>query len=118
MDDDQGIDRDELSEDSVEEELISKTLVENPTLEIKVISTKAKDPPKKHWVDFISGNMVSENGMEIEFVAPSIIEGEIEMEIEETDVELEVKYWESSLIMYVIGQDLSMNVVKNYMTRF
>ncbi|CAL5202554.1 unnamed protein product [Lathyrus oleraceus] len=90
-DDDIGTKGDELSEDSVEEELISKTLVKTPILEMKVISTKAEVPPKKLWVNVISGNRVSRNGMEIELVAPSIIEGVIQVEIEETNVELEIK---------------------------
>lgn len=46
------------------------------------------------------------------------MEGELEVEIEEEDVESEMKYWEASLIMYVIGKDLSLNVVKQFMIRY
>lgn len=56
--------------------------------------------------------------MAIEFVAPKILEGEIEINIKVVDVESEVKFWESSLIMYVLGKDLSMNVVKHFMFHF
>ena len=56
--------------------------------------------------------------MPIEFIAPKLIDREVEIEIEEADIEQEVKYWETTLIMYVIGGDLSMNVVKQYMMKF
>jgi hypothetical protein len=43
--------------------------------------------------------------------------GEIEVEIEATDVDSEIQFWASSLIMYVLGGDLSMTVVKQFMIR-
>lgn len=73
---------------------------------------------EKLWVDVIKGNCIPSNGMAIEFVAPKILEGEIEINIKVIDVESEVKFWESSLIMYVLGKDLSMNVVKHFMFHF
>ncbi|CAK8569332.1 unnamed protein product [Lathyrus sativus] len=53
----------------------------------------------------------------MEFVAPKIIDGEMEIQIEEEDVEKEVKFWESALIMYALGVDLSMNAVKQFMSK-
>ncbi|CAK8566993.1 unnamed protein product [Lathyrus sativus] len=53
----------------------------------------------------------------MEFVAPKIVDGEVEIQIEEADVEAEVKLWESALIMYALGVDLSMNTVKQFMSR-
>ncbi|CAK8532570.1 unnamed protein product [Lathyrus sativus] len=56
--------------------------------------------------------------MAIEFVAPKVVEGEIEVDIEDSDVESEVKYLESALIMYALGRELSINAVKNFMSKF
>jgi hypothetical protein len=53
----------------------------------------------------------------MEYVAPKRVNGEIEVEIEATDVDSEIKFWASSLIMYVLGGDLSMSAVKQFMTR-
>jgi hypothetical protein len=39
------------------------------------------------------------------------------VDIEDADVESEVKFWASSLIMYVLGGDLSMGAVKQFMIR-
>lgn len=46
------------------------------------------------------------------------MEGEIEVAIEEEDIESEVKFWGSTLIMYVIDKELSMNAIKQYMVKF
>lgn len=72
--------------------------------DIQVESERSKDatPTKKLWVYVISGNHVQANGMAIEFVAPIIVEGKIEVEIKEKDMEYEVKFWAPSLIMYVL----------------
>lgn len=77
-----------------------------------------EEPSLKLCVDAISGNKMPSNGETIEFIAPNLVEGELEVNIEEDDIESEVKLWDSALIMYVIGKDLSMNVVKEYMIKF
>ncbi|CAL5211647.1 unnamed protein product [Lathyrus oleraceus] len=56
--------------------------------------------------------------MAIDFIALKLVNREIEIEIKEKDIESKVKYWELTLIMYVLGGDLSMNTVKQYTTKF
>ncbi|XP_058733337.1 uncharacterized protein LOC131604942 [Vicia villosa] len=61
----------------------------------------------------------------MEFVAPKVVDGEIEIEIDgdieieirEKDVELELLYWDSTLILYALGGDINMNMLKHYMER-
>lgn len=82
-----------------------------------------KNPNKKGeleklWINVIRGNHVVLNGMTIDFVALKVVEGEIEIKIEETRVESKIKFWESTLHMYVLGGDLSLNISKQYMTRY
>lgn len=67
------------------------------------------------WVDIIKGNRNTANGVAIQYVAPTIIDGKVEVVLEEEDILSEIRYWETSVIMYVIGADLSMHAVKNYM---
>src|SRR4051812_13975257 len=104
-----------------------KTLVsemeENPKID-KVVppviilkEAEEAETPQKLWVDVISNNRNPSNGMQIEFVAPQLVNGEVEVAIEEEDILSELRYWESALIMYVIGSDLSMNMVKQYMLK-
>lgn len=42
----------------------------------------------------------------------------MEVEIEAEDVASEIEFWKSSLIMYVLGGDLSMTAVKQYMEKY
>ena len=72
---------------------------------------------KKLWVDVINENRNLAKGMEISFVAPKIINGTIVVEIEEEDVIPKLRFLESALIIYVLGGDLSMNVVEKYMMK-
>lgn len=83
----------------------------------KTETIEESQEPKKLWVDVISGNKNPANGMVIEFVAPKMVNGEIEVEIEEADIELEMKSWDLTLIMYVLGEDLSTNTKKQYMEK-
>ncbi|XP_058726095.1 uncharacterized protein LOC131597411 [Vicia villosa] len=53
----------------------------------------------------------------MQFVTPNVTEGGIEIEIEEDDIASEVKYWETALILYTMGEDLSMNMMKNFMEK-
>lgn len=36
----------------------------------------------------------------------------------DANVKSEVRFWEDTLIMYVLGRDLSMTAVRNFMIRF
>lgn len=86
--------------------------VELSTLKSTPMAPEENATPNKLWVDVISGNRNPSNGMQVEFVAPQLINGEIEVAIEEEDIIYELRYWNSALIMYMIGSDLSMNTVK------
>lgn len=58
---------------------------------------------RRLWIDVLTKNRNSVKGMTNEYVAPKFVNGEVEIEIEEDDIEFEVKFWESSLIIYVLG---------------
>ncbi|KAG5034515.1 hypothetical protein JHK87_009425 [Glycine soja] len=74
------------------------------------------DPPKL-WVDAVSDNRNPSKGLYMEYVAPNVVNGEVEIEIEEDDIATEMKFWETTLILYALGEDLSMNAVKSYMVK-
>ncbi|CAK8576415.1 unnamed protein product [Lathyrus sativus] len=82
-----------------------------------LISPKGATEPRRLWVDVISGNRNPGNGLTLEFIAPTIVNGIAEVRIEEADTVTEVKFWETTLIMYVVGGDLSMNTVKQFMLK-
>ncbi|XP_058733155.1 uncharacterized protein LOC131604751 [Vicia villosa] len=76
-----------------------------------------KDTQRKLWVDVLSDNRNHANGLTMEYVAPKVVDGEIEIEIEEKDIESELRYWDSALILYALGGDISMNMLKHFMER-
>lgn len=53
---------------------------------------KMEETPKKLWVDVISGNRNPSNRMQMDFVSPKVVNGVIEIEIEEEDIIFELKY--------------------------
>lgn len=73
------------------------------------------ESPKKLWADVIRGNRNPVNGLQMEFGALKVVNGEVE--IEEDDIISKVKYWETALIMYAIGGELNMNMVKQFMIK-
>ncbi|XP_058726185.1 uncharacterized protein LOC131597508 [Vicia villosa] len=74
-------------------------------------------PEQKLWVDIVSENRNPSKGLSIQYVAPNLVDGEVEVAIEEDDVASEIHFWANSLILYAFGEDLSMNMVKNYMAK-
>ncbi|CAK8569173.1 unnamed protein product [Lathyrus sativus] len=79
--------------------------------------TASPEEGQKLWADVLKDNRNPAKGRAMKFIPPQVVDGKIEVLIEEDDVSSEVKFWESSLILYAMGADLSMNVVKNFMTR-
>ncbi|XP_058763382.1 uncharacterized protein LOC131636806 [Vicia villosa] len=76
-----------------------------------------EEQSRKLWVDVISNNRKPGNGLTLDFVAPKVVNGGIVVEIEQSDIESEVRYWDCALIMYVLGGELSMNMVKQFMMK-
>lgn len=107
--------------DEIEDEnkLDGEKLIEERSKEVET----PKDDPKGNqearrlWVDVISENRNPTKGRMMSYVAPKMVEGQIEIEIEDEDIESEIRYWENALILYVLGGDLSMNTIKNFMER-
>ncbi|XP_058766770.1 uncharacterized protein LOC131640389 [Vicia villosa] len=53
--------------------------------------------------------------MAVDFIAPNVINGDIEISIEDTDVAQELEYWENAMILFALGGNLTMNAVKKFM---
>lgn len=67
------------------------------------------------WVDVIKGNRLPSNGIGLDYTAPNLVDGEVEVVIESQDVQSKIQFWENALILYAIGDELSMNVMKKFM---
>lgn len=62
--------------------------------------TRTKQP----WVDVISENRAHDRGLTVKYFAPTIVNGEVFVLIDEQDVESEMAYWENALIMFAFGR--------------
>jgi hypothetical protein len=101
-----------VTEEGTNEALQDKT----PTpAAIETSSDPQRETTPKLWVDVLSGNRNPAIGLAMEFVAPTRVDGEAVVDIAATNVESEVNLWAPSLIMYALGSDLSMSVVKQFM---
>ncbi|KAL5172015.1 hypothetical protein HKD37_16G044853 [Glycine soja] len=94
--------------------------VSMPETLIPKLTCDAQDDPKeerKLWIDVLNDNRNPAKGMAIEYVQPTLVDGKIEIAIEEEDIVSEKKFWENALVMYVLGGELSMNGVKQFITK-
>ncbi|CAI8588750.1 unnamed protein product [Vicia faba] len=98
-----------VEEESIEEELVDEIPKSAETLSPKLV--------RKLWVDVLNDNRNPAKGRSMTFTAPKIVNGEIEMEIDDEDVISELNFWQSSLVLYALGGELNMNVVKNFMVK-
>ncbi|CAK8540004.1 unnamed protein product [Lathyrus sativus] len=101
----------EVRDEEIVDEARKEVELENPN------QAETHEEGRKLWVDVLKDNRNPAKGGAMKSIAPQVVDGKIEVLIEEDDVRSEVKFWESSLILYAMGADLSMNAVKNFMTR-
>lgn len=69
------------------------------------------------WVDVIKDNCLPDRGLSIGSIAPTLIDGIVEQEIDAAAVKTELTSWETTLIMFTLGEDLSMNLVRQFMIK-
>lgn len=55
--------------------------------------------------------------MAIAFIAPNLVDGEIENNIEVIDVAQELEFWENDIILFALGETLTMNAVRKFMEK-
>ncbi|XP_058776921.1 uncharacterized protein LOC131651266 [Vicia villosa] len=63
-----------------------------------------KNDSPKLWVDILNENR-------------NPTKGDFDVEIEDEDVSSKLQFWENTFVLYGLGEDLSMNVVKNFMAK-
>ncbi|XP_058746194.1 uncharacterized protein LOC131619069 [Vicia villosa] len=83
----------------------------------EVVKSPIRVSPTKTWVDVIQGNRDIKRGMALRYIPPTMINGEVEISIEDKDVVNELNYWESAMILFAMGESLSMNAIKKFMEK-
>lgn len=75
----------------------------------------ARMEESKIWIDVIRGNRLPSHGRIIQFFAPTLIDGEVEVEISPDDMKSELYLRQNSLILFAIGENCPF--VKQFMTK-
>ena len=55
--------------------------------------------------------------MAVDFVAPTFVNGKAKVTIDDSDVSGELEFWENLIILFALGESLSMNAVKKFMEK-
>lgn len=53
----------------------------------------------------------------MDFNTPNLVNGEIEITIEDTNVAKELELWENAVILFALGETLTMNAVRKFMEK-
>ncbi|KAK6778018.1 hypothetical protein RDI58_024736 [Solanum bulbocastanum] len=86
-----------------EEETIHSTEAEG----INGDQSKRKEQIKEHkepWVNMFRNNRAANNGMNLSYFPPQIVNGQTMVELEEKEVQVEEDKWKCALIAYVIRE--------------
>lgn len=67
------------------------------------------------WATVVTGNKLASRGMTLSFIAPMIKEGEKIDLLEKEEIEKENDKWKSSIILYLIGNSLTIGAVERFL---
>ena len=76
----------------------------------EVEEEKSKEP----WVNMFKNNRIANNGMNLTYYPPQIVNGQTMIQLEGKDVHIEEEKWKCALIAYVIGECPGYNTMNRY----
>ncbi|XP_075083608.1 uncharacterized protein LOC142167344 [Nicotiana tabacum] len=101
----------------------SKTSNTNATVPCK--SDKAENPKNtdqmvkaseiQSWANVVGGNKLASRGMDLQYIVPMIKDGEKIVQSDLEDVEQENEKWNTTLVLYVIGNSLSIGAMERFL---
>ncbi|XP_015072458.1 uncharacterized protein LOC107016532 [Solanum pennellii] len=74
------------------------------------VDEKKKEP----WVNMFKNNRVANNGMNLTYFPPQIVNGQTMVQLESDEVQIEEDKWKYALIAYVIGECPGFNTMHRY----
>lgn len=73
-----------------------------------------KSAAPTNWANLFTTNKFAAKGMELEYVAPMIVEGEVVAQLQQEDIQAGIEAWKHALIFYVVGTSPTIAVVERY----
>ncbi|XP_009758696.1 uncharacterized protein [Nicotiana sylvestris] len=68
-------------------------------------------------VKLFAGNRSAENGMDLSYIAPKVVDGQYVVNLDKLEVENETEKWKNALIVYVIGERPGYNQMHRYIAQ-
>lgn len=84
-----------------------------PVAEVPMIGADLGEKRHNFWKS-MTQSKISEDGMGLNFVAPSVVNGENVSKLDKIDVDRLTESYLNSLIVYVIGKNPSLMAISNY----
>ncbi|XP_019259894.1 PREDICTED: uncharacterized protein LOC109237950 [Nicotiana attenuata] len=66
------------------------------------------------WATLFDGNKFAARGMELKYIAPTIVEGEVVAQLQQEELDRETGKWKQALIMYVVGNSPTIAAVERF----
>ena len=82
--------------------------------ENKGIQGEEVNKEKEPWVNMVKNNRVANNGMQLNYFPPQIVNGETMVQLEGKEVQEEEAKWKCALIAYVVDECPGYNVMNRY----
>ena len=76
----------------------------------EVEEEKSKEP----WVNMFKNNRIANNGMNLTYYPPQIVNVQTMVQLEGSEVQIEEEKWKYALIAYVIGECPGFNTMNRY----
>ena len=84
-----------------------------PVVSVPVNGGELGEKSRNFWRS-MTQSKISEKGIGLNFVTPTVVSGENVAKLDKTDVDRETESWQNALIVYVIGQNPSLVAKTNY----
>lgn len=73
-----------------------------------------KDPIAPEWVNLFAKNRIASNGLALSYIAPTIVDGNVVIQLDPIETAKEAEKWKHSLIVAVIGEIPGYSQMKRY----
>ncbi|KAH0645442.1 hypothetical protein KY284_033326 [Solanum tuberosum] len=96
-----------------------ETLQSNEAEGINGDQSKGKERNEEYqepWVNMFRNNRAANNGMNLSYIPPQIVNGQTMVQLEGKEVQIEEDKWKCALIAYVIGECPGYNTMNRYIS--
>ncbi|KAG5629509.1 hypothetical protein H5410_001226 [Solanum commersonii] len=99
-------------------DLVSGEQTPIPTHSVDLEIEVETDEPGATWASLFKDNRSAQNGMNLTYIPPKLVNGKIVVQLDENEVEQEAEKWKCALIVFVIGEKPGFNYMRRYIEHY